>query len=364
MTAVFVKYQRLAQDLRQAITGGRLQPGEGLPPERDLAKSHGVSRPTVRAALDALAHEGLLCREQGRGTFVARGSGSAPVAALTLVYSAPTKVGIDHDPYLAGLTAQVAMRSSVVGSGGPMGVRVLTVPIGVDAGRVIEAAGGISHCRGGVLFVGQEPPSDALLVRLRNAGAPCVVLGRLGGREPAATVAGDGVRTGELAARHLLAHGHRRLALVDGPWMHHPCVQRRDGFLAAVAAAGAEAVVVDAIGWDRPATAAAVRAAFAGADRPTAAAVFGDCGVAGLLDAARDLGLAVPRDLAVVAMHLPEPLAPLAEVPLTALVVPYAGYVQAVLEALRRPAGELPSQVLVADRLVVGRSCGCVVPEG
>jgi DNA-binding LacI/PurR family transcriptional regulator len=364
MTAVSVKYQRLAQDLRQAITGGRLQPGEGLPPERDLAKSHGVSRPTVRAALDALAHEGLLSREQGRGTFVARGNGPAPAAALTLVYSAPTKVGIDHDPYLAGLTAQVAMRSSAGGVGGPLGVRVLTVPIGGDAVAVLEGAGGIAHCRGGVLFVGQEPPTDALLVRLRNAGVACVVLGRLGGREAAATVAGDGVRTGELAARHLLAHGHRRLALVDGPWVHHPCVQRRDGFLAAVAAAGAEVVVVDGIGWDRPATAAAVRAAFAAADRPTAAAVFGDCGAAGLLDAARDLGLAVPRDLAVVAMHLPEPLAPLAEVPLTALVVPYAGYVQAALEALRRPAGELPSQMLVADRLVVGRSCGCVVPEG
>ena len=44
-------------------------PGTALPAERDLAMRLGVSRPTVRAAIDDLARTGLLVRQQGRGTF-------------------------------------------------------------------------------------------------------------------------------------------------------------------------------------------------------------------------------------------------------------------------------------------------------
>jgi GntR family transcriptional regulator len=44
-------------------------PGTALPPERDLALELGVSRPTVRAAIEDLSRLGLLVRHQGRGTF-------------------------------------------------------------------------------------------------------------------------------------------------------------------------------------------------------------------------------------------------------------------------------------------------------
>jgi GntR family transcriptional regulator len=44
-------------------------PGTPLPPERDLALRLGVSRPTVRAAIEDLSRIGLLVRQQGRGTF-------------------------------------------------------------------------------------------------------------------------------------------------------------------------------------------------------------------------------------------------------------------------------------------------------
>ncbi|MFF1818974.1 GntR family transcriptional regulator [Kribbella sp. NPDC058245] len=44
-------------------------PGEPLPSERMLSESLGVSRPTLRAALDDLARDGLITREHGRGTF-------------------------------------------------------------------------------------------------------------------------------------------------------------------------------------------------------------------------------------------------------------------------------------------------------
>jgi GntR family transcriptional regulator len=64
-------YQQLQRALRDAITENRLAADEALPPERDLAEEFGVSRITVRKALDALVSEGLLIRRQGAGTFVA-----------------------------------------------------------------------------------------------------------------------------------------------------------------------------------------------------------------------------------------------------------------------------------------------------
>lgn len=64
-------YQQLHRALRQAIANKQLAPDEALPPERDMAEDLGVSRITVRKALDALADEGLVTRRQGAGTFVA-----------------------------------------------------------------------------------------------------------------------------------------------------------------------------------------------------------------------------------------------------------------------------------------------------
>lgn len=44
-------------------------PGEPVPSERELSERFGVSRPTVRAAIDDLVRAGLLIRQHGRGTF-------------------------------------------------------------------------------------------------------------------------------------------------------------------------------------------------------------------------------------------------------------------------------------------------------
>lgn len=64
-------YQQLRRALRDAIQDNRLAAEEALPPERELAEEFGVSRITVRKALDALVGEGMLTRRQGAGTFVA-----------------------------------------------------------------------------------------------------------------------------------------------------------------------------------------------------------------------------------------------------------------------------------------------------
>ncbi len=64
-------YLRIESLIRQKILSGQLEPGEKLPPEKDLAIYFDVSRITVRAALANLQSENLLIRKRGKGTFVA-----------------------------------------------------------------------------------------------------------------------------------------------------------------------------------------------------------------------------------------------------------------------------------------------------
>jgi len=65
-----LKYVRVRDYLRSLVTH-ELSAGDTIPSERLLCEQFGVSRMTVRQAVDALVVEGLLDREQGRGTFVA-----------------------------------------------------------------------------------------------------------------------------------------------------------------------------------------------------------------------------------------------------------------------------------------------------
>jgi len=64
-------YHQLYEILRDNISRGEWQPGDMIPPESELIERYQVSRTTVRQVLDMLVNEGLIYRQQGRGTFVA-----------------------------------------------------------------------------------------------------------------------------------------------------------------------------------------------------------------------------------------------------------------------------------------------------
>jgi GntR family transcriptional regulator len=67
--------------LKERITSGALPPGQRLPSEPALAASHGLSRVTIRRALDGLSRDGLITRQPGSGTFVTRDNTQPPVVA-------------------------------------------------------------------------------------------------------------------------------------------------------------------------------------------------------------------------------------------------------------------------------------------
>lgn len=64
-------YQAVEAALRARIQRGDYQPGAALPTEEALCQAFGVSRITVRRALDSLSQQGLILRRRGAGSFVA-----------------------------------------------------------------------------------------------------------------------------------------------------------------------------------------------------------------------------------------------------------------------------------------------------
>jgi GntR family transcriptional repressor for pyruvate dehydrogenase complex len=63
-------YEHIVQQIRTLISDGSWEPGDQIPPERELAERFQVSRTSVREALRALEMQGVIDSRQGGGTFV------------------------------------------------------------------------------------------------------------------------------------------------------------------------------------------------------------------------------------------------------------------------------------------------------
>jgi GntR family transcriptional repressor for pyruvate dehydrogenase complex len=81
--------QQVVTHIRGLIERGELKPGDRLPAERDLAARIGVSRPTLRAGLRALAGMGVVQSRHGSGTYIPDGPpvlGSEPLRFLAALH--------------------------------------------------------------------------------------------------------------------------------------------------------------------------------------------------------------------------------------------------------------------------------------
>ncbi|WP_166677834.1 GntR family transcriptional regulator [Amycolatopsis arida] len=77
-------YFQVAQQLEQAIESGRIPPGTRLDNEIALAEELGLSRPTMRRAIQYLVDKGMLSRRRGVGTHVAHTRVRRPVGLTSL----------------------------------------------------------------------------------------------------------------------------------------------------------------------------------------------------------------------------------------------------------------------------------------
>ncbi|AVZ76657.1 GntR family transcriptional regulator [Streptomyces lunaelactis] len=86
-----LKRERVREFLLGLIEAGR--PGDAIPSERSLSAQLGVSRPTLRAAVDELVATGQLVREHGRGMFVAPAKITQELVADDATFAVPRAAG-------------------------------------------------------------------------------------------------------------------------------------------------------------------------------------------------------------------------------------------------------------------------------
>lgn len=70
-TPIPLHYQ-LRQEILREIEAGKLKPGDRIPTEAEYEQAYKLSRNTIRQAIGALVHEGILSRQKAKGTFVCR----------------------------------------------------------------------------------------------------------------------------------------------------------------------------------------------------------------------------------------------------------------------------------------------------
>lgn len=63
-------YAKISNEIRHQIDSGKYLSGDRLPPERKLCEEFGVSRITIRQALDTLEDLNIIARKQGKGTYI------------------------------------------------------------------------------------------------------------------------------------------------------------------------------------------------------------------------------------------------------------------------------------------------------
>ncbi|MFD7227642.1 GntR family transcriptional regulator [Streptomyces sp. NPDC059881] len=107
-SGAMLKRERVREHLLGLIEAGR--PGDAIPSERTLCTELGVSRPTLRTAVDELVATGQLLREHGRGTFVAPAKITQELAPDAAAFAVPQASGSWSSRILERATIQAGAR--------------------------------------------------------------------------------------------------------------------------------------------------------------------------------------------------------------------------------------------------------------
>jgi GntR family transcriptional regulator of arabinose operon len=375
------RYRQIAERIRRDVGSGQYAPGERLPSEGELARAFGVSRGTLRQALGALGRDGLVQTVPGHGTFVRAGQ--------------PGAVGIAPGTADGGAAADDA-RGRVVGVVIPSVART-RIPDLIDGAEAELRAAGYtlllassgddqheearqirrlveSGVDGLLVYPIDGAPNLALLRELLDGGRPLVLIDRYLLDLPSDAVVADNMGGAYAAVRWLVEAGRERIGLASTRNLGTSSIaERQAGYWWALRQHGRSldprlccTELERLFTWPVPDTGEAEQnrrllQRYLTADgRPDAVFAVNDTVAFQVLEAAGQLGLRVPDDLAVVGFdNLASP--DYAGVPLTTVDQPrYQIGATAARIVLSRIAGPeaRAERVVLGTRLIVRHSCG------
>jgi len=262
-----------------------------IPGERALAAEFSVNFKTANRAVGALVDRGLLVRRRGEGTFLkdrARTRSGNIACVVKALKQEPSSYYLEM---FRGIEEAVSARGiNLVFASMPDDDDPECAPLGmVREGRV-----------DGMILV--EFRRDDLVAKLREAGAPVVLLDSEGEIPEVDCVMVDDRQAARTATAHLLGLGHRRIGFVTGDERLAFYVDRAAGYREALEAAGVE-YNEDLVCWGGPwfgKGLAQIKRMMA--EGMTAIAGASDCLVDGALEVLRRLGVRSPEDMSAVGL--------------------------------------------------------------
>jgi LacI family transcriptional regulator len=351
---------QLADVLRSAIAQGEYVAGRLIPSEHELCKQSGLSRTTVRRAIQLLVDDGLLYRVPGSGTFVGGsaasvgGTGASKAVQTTLGLLIPTLA----NPYYAELSRVIEREAHtrgfnlVVGQSDYVAAQEMTY-----LSRFAE-----NTSISGVIAVpcGSDQVADTYR-ELAERGVPFIFLVRGVEGIDADEVETDHIGGAQAMVRHLIELGHRRIAYVGTtrglPHRH------LEGYRRALLEAGIPEAPELMVTFDTDDETAGREGARLLIERGVdVTAIFArvDITAAGVLQTLREHGVRVPDDISVAGFDNTQ-LAAHAHPPLTTVehMRDEIGRLAVLflLDRIEGRYGETSRRVIVQPRLVLRASC-------
>ena len=353
---------QISRQITWQVVTGRIAPGSPLPVIADLANQLGVNAHTVRAAYRQLADDGIVLMSRGTRARVLgydrrraiSGNDSHPSFTIGVLVS---EFNVYYNEILETLTTAAELE-------GWLPVFCRTKQFAPDIlSRGIDQL--FSRNVDGLILLPFERFGDEEVIDILASSArlrPFVLVDStdigVGSR-----ILVDHAASAYMMTTHLIEHGHVRIGHLGGPVDRCSTLPLRSGFeeaLAAAGLAGEDQLVVPAADYSLQAGYKAAVQLLQQDDRPTAIVCNTDVSALGVIAVARELGIRVPEELAVIG-YGDMPLSRYAAIPLSSVQISADELGREAVRTLRRAIDEGNSQppVVVPTTLVARDSCGC-----
>lgn len=302
-------YRRIVDDIKARIDARELNDGDALPTQSELAKMYDASEITSRRALGELVQDGLVVRVRGKGSFVRINRPEAeagrtqpkpgPVKRVLVVHPNFPRHYFNH-PFYSGLFEGISRVTDAS----------KTEQIVWDCGQDMPVP--IDSATGMIILPG-APTAEFIplkqLSKWKQTGARMILVHFYFPQLQIPYVIVDNTSGGYLATEHLLSMGHRRIGVIATGHSHNDLNQefsfRLQGYHLAHSQHSLPSdeqlvSVVDAREEYVESGYRGARQLLSLPDPPTAIFATSDYKAFGVMQAAQEMGLRVPEDLAVV----------------------------------------------------------------
>lgn len=357
---------QIADQIRWLIVSNQIHPGDRLPAVRELAEHLQVNLHTVRAAYRRLEENKLIFTRRGLGSVVVDylpsdtiSTNSMPTHTFGVIV--PDLGNPFYPAFLSG-AASVAQRNHVL-------LITCDTQERYSLGKAhFEML--ITKKVDGMLIApwGLDPDEEDILKgELFDFPIPLVFVDR-------PNIAGysvllDAHNAGLIATRHLINHGHARIAMITGPLEVPTLQQVYQGYCSALEAGGLmldEHIVIQAKEFTYAEGYRCVQHLIQERILPSAIFAAGDMYAVGAMKALREHNLRVPQDVAIVGYNNID-VADYTQPALTSVSTPIEELGRQSAELLLRLINNHPivdKKIVLPSELIIRESCGCQISSG